>query len=464
MKMIKSIRTSIFVYLGLIISFSAVLITSSTSYYLNRQDIRQHLDSVLAITGLSINAALNHDSINQLKKIQGSFDEIPELFQSIHNTHFSTKAYQKQYKIQIIDKQKNILVESTDAPDLLPALILKPGFQDIHQWRVFVTYNLSNHYYIVLSELNKTRSHVIQKIILENFYLLLIIIPLMSISIWTLINKSLQPIKQVIQQVRKRNPNHLKPLNIQNTPEEIEPLITEINQLLKRLKNGLTREQQFAGDAAHEIRTPLATIKTLAQTALHSENQDELKYSLNKIISNVDRGSHVIEQLMNMSKTLPEIQKKSHFKITNLVELIGQSLAHIVPQALEKNIDIEFETEKKSYLIFANPIAIDILIRNLVDNSIRYSPKDTHIYVKVYQVEKSVVLEVRDEGPGIPKALKDKVFERFYRIQDQTVFQGSGLGLAIVKQIANLHDAPISLEAPIRSSGVIFRIFFPLHQ
>jgi len=460
--MIKSIRTSIFIYLGLIIFLSSILITSTTSYYLNKKDIRQHLDSVLAITGLSINAALNNDSIQELQKIQTSFDEIPDLFQSIHNSHFSTRAYQKQYKIQIVDKQKNILIKSKGAPDLMGDIELKSGFQDIAQWRVFITYNSPNHYYILLSELKKTRSHIIQKIILENFYIILIIIPLMGLTIWTLINKSLQPIKQVIAQVRQRNPNHLKPLNISHTPEEIEPLITEINQLLKRLKEGITREQHFAGDAAHEIRTPLATIKTLAQTAMNSENKEELKYSLLKIISNVDRGSHVIEQLMNMSKTLPEIQKKSNFKITNLVELVSQSLGNMVPQALEKNIDIEFEAEKKSFKIHANPIAIDILIRNLIDNSIRYSNEHTHIYVNVYQVENSVVLEIRDEGPGIPKAKKDKVFERFYRVQDQTTFQGTGLGLAIVKQIAKLHDAQISLEAPIRSTGVIFRIFFPL--
>jgi two-component system sensor histidine kinase QseC len=462
--MIKSIRATLFIYLSISAIVIGILISLTSNYYFNRKDIRQHLDSVLAITGLSLSAAFQKNSIDDIKLIQENLNQVPELFESIHETHFSTREYQKQYKIQIFDKTGKQIMHSTDAPVFQNPIILKPGFQNIETWRIFVTYNQQNDFYIVVSEKFTKRSEIIRKIILKDLSLLLLIIPVIGLLLWSLIYKSLKPLNLVIKQVSQRNPTHLKPLNILNTPQEINPLILEINQLLKRLKEGLSREQQFAGDAAHEIRTPLAIIKTLAQNAMDSKNLDEINQNLIKIIQNVDRGSHVIQQLMSMSKTMPEIQKKSSFKTLNLVDLVGHSLAQLVPQALERQIEIEFEADLNCPKIKGNATAIDILIRNLIDNSIRYSYENSHIYVHVYGMQDKVVLEIRDEGPGIPKAKKEKVFERFYRIDNLTPFHGTGLGLAIVKQIANLHQAQISLESPIEGTGVIFRVFFPSHK
>ena len=133
----------------------------------------------------------------------------------------------------------------------------------------------------------------------------------------------------------------------------------------------------------------------------------------------------------------------------------------MVPAALEKNIELEFEADENCPMIQGNPIAIQILIRNLVDNAIRYSAESTPICIKVYSTEETVVLEVRDRGPGIPATQKEKVFQRFYRAQNQ--LQGSGLGLAIVRQIIELHHAHWSLEEPLEGTGVIFRVFFPAH-
>ncbi len=462
--MIKSIRATLFIYLSISTIVIGILISLTSNYYFNRKDIRQHLDSVLAITGLSLSAAFQKNSIDDIKLIQENLNQVPELFESIHETHFSTREYQKQYKIQIFDKTGKQIMHSTDAPVFQSPIILKPGFQNIETWRIFVTYNQQNDFYIVVSEKFTKRSEIIRKIILKDLSLLLLIIPVIGLLLWSLIYKSLKPLNLVIKQVSQRNPTHLKPLNILNTPQEINPLILEINQLLKRLKEGLSREQQFAGDAAHEIRTPLAIIKTLAQNAMESKSLDEINQNLIKIIHNVDRGSHVIQQLMSMSKTMPEIQKKSSFKTLNLVDLVGHSLAQLVPQALERQIEIEFEADLNCPKIKGNATAIDILIRNLIDNSIRYSYENSHIYVHVYAMQDKVVLEIRDEGPGIPKAKKEKVFERFYRIDNLTPFHGTGLGLAIVKQIANLHQAQISLESPIEGTGVIFRVFFPSHK
>ena len=248
---------------------------------------------------------------------------------------------------------------------------------------------------------------------------------------------------------------------IKNAPEEIEPMIVEMNQLLDRLREGLSREQAFAADAAHELRTPLATIKTLAQTAIENDDVEKMKMLLQKISHNVDRGSHVVQQLMNMSKTMPEALFLSKLEKIHLDVLVRETLSHLTPDALLKNIDIEMDVADKLPNITGNKIALEILIRNLIDNSIRYTYKNTSIFVNLYPIENNIVLEVRDQGPGIPKDKQEKVFDRFYRAHDPK-YQGSGLGLAIVKQIASLHHAQITLETPAMKKGIIIRVFFPI--
>lgn len=454
--MIQSIRASIFLYLGICLLITTLWVSFSTHYFFNRQDIRQHLDAMLAMTALSVSAGLESNSPHDLQKMI----DLPSQFQSIHSSHLKMPAYQ----ISIYNQQGKVLSHSQNALNWQNKLNLKPGFQTKNQWRIFISYNQKNRDYILVAQELHTRNAIIQSIILKDLSILFFVLPVMGLFIWILINKGLQPLNQVISQVRKRHPEHLQPLKILHTPKEIQPLIIEINQLLQRLKEGLAREQHFAADAAHEIRTPLAIIKTLAQTALNSNNEQESKLALKKIIDNVDRGTHVMMQLMDMSKTMPDIHKKTHFKTLNLAKLASECLSELVPQALEKNIELEFETEEPCPDIHGNPIALNVLIRNLVDNAIRYSPKDTHIYVTIYPTEESVVLEIRDEGPGIPKAKKDKVFERFYRAQNQHAPKGTGLGLAIVKQIAELHHAQWSLEEPLSGTGVVFRVFIPIED
>lgn len=453
---IKSIRASIFLYLGICLLITTLWVSFSTHYFFNRQDIRQHLDAMLAMTALSISAGIESNSPEELQKMI----DLPSQFQSIHTSHLKIPAYQ----IQIYDQQGKALTHSKNVHHWQSTLHLKPGFQTKHPWRIFITYNPKNKDYILVAQALHARKAIIQSIILKDLSFLLFVLPVMGLFIWILINKGLQPLNQVISQVRKRHPEHLQPLKVSHTPKEIQPLIIEINQLLQRLKEGLSREQHFAADAAHEIRTPLAIIKTLAQTAINSKNPKDIEFALKKIIDSVDRATHVMIQLMNMSKTMTDMNKKSNFQAINLAKLASECLSELVPQALEKNIELDFESENNCPNIQGNPIALNILIRNLVDNAIRYSPKETHIYIKIYSTEESVVLEVRDEGPGIPKAKKDKVFERFYRAQNQHAPQGTGLGLSIVKQIAELHDAQWSLEEPLSGTGVVFRVFIPLKK
>ena len=469
--MINSIRKYILIYLGFSIgTFASILILISNLYF-DQRDIHKHLDSVMTISALTLELTIDKLDKKQIQDTLSKYNRLDELIHSytehIQLPHFSTEEYTNSFNFQVLDMDGNPLISSPKGPKLPKDIIDTTGFKNLKIndvfWRFFISKHPNLDIYIVLGEELSYRYKLVTQIARDDLLILLLIFPVSGILIWVTVSKSLTPLKQIVKEIKTRDPFNLTPMKVSNTPKEIHPIIAEINQLLQRLKEGISREQSFAGDAAHELRTPLAIIKTLAQSAIDSEHPMEMNHILNKIIFNVDRGSHVVEQLMNMSKTMPEALQISDFNLIELEYLTRDTLTTLLPHALDKNMDFELEVESGLPQILGNKIALEILIRNLIDNSIRYSYENTCIFVNLYQLQNHVIFEVRDQGPGIPASKQAKVFDRFYRAHDPQ-YQGSGLGLAIVKQIANLHHAQINLESTRTNTGVIIRVFFPIAQ
>lgn len=465
---IKSIRKYILIYLGITITFFCSCLIILSNYYLDQKDIQQHLDSLMVISALNFNATLETLDRNEIQEVQKKFDNIHELYEHdfahIHYTPFSIKQHFKNFNFQILDQEGHRLISSSEHPYFPDNIINKLGFSNVHlgqtEWRIFVSKHPKLNIYIILSEKLEYRSELIKRITIHDLVFLFFIFPITAILIWATVTRSLSPLKQIANEVKRRDPFNLNALNIKNTPEEILPLVNEINQLLQRLKNALSREQAFAADAAHELRTPFAAIKTLSQSALNHHHTEDIYPILKKIIQNIDRGSHVIQQLMNMSKTMPEAHIIENFRTIDLSRITCETLANLVQDALDKNMDIEFECDKTSHIIKGSAIAIEILIRNLIDNAIRYGFENTKIFVSIFQKNEHLILEICDQGPGIPIDKQDKVFERFFRTHGPK-FQGTGLGLAIVKQIAALHRADIHIDNT-NSTGLKIQIRFPI--
>ena len=241
-------------------------------------------------------------------------------------------------------------------------------------------------------------------------------------------------------------------------------MIDELNKLFFRLKEGFERETRFAADAAHELRTPLAALKAQAQVALNTNDINEKNIALQKVIASVNRNTHIVQQLLTLSKLVPDQNGAEDLDAVNLSKITREILVMLAPAAIEKQIELEYESDTHGSIASfpGNPTAISILVRNLVDNAIRYTQANGNVRVRVYQKKSDVVLEVQDSGPGIPKAFRSRVFERFFReLGNQST--GSGLGLAIVQQIAILHHATIVLDdATDTRSGLVVRVFFHL--
>ncbi len=258
--------------------------------------------------------------------------------------------------------------------------------------------------------------------------------------------------------MKHRESDYLEPLDIQSVPAEIAPMIIELNSLFDRLKTAFFRHERFTSDAAHELKTPLAALSIQTQVALRAESPEDRNEALLKVLGGVNRATHVVQQLLTFSRMCPEAGIKEPTNI-NIGKQVGEIAAMLAPQAIAKDIDLELNCPDETCSFIGASTAISILLRNLIDNAIRYSHEGSFVKINITQKSHFVILDVIDNGPGIPEALRERVFERFFRVIGNKS-TGSGLGLGIVQQIVQLHQAKIELLSPENGKGLQIRITF----
>lgn len=465
----SSIRKFLLINLLLAITITTTL-TAIGNYYLDQKDIQDHLDTLMSISALSYQALLGDDLHQRpLTKIQDALETIPQKIDAYYQKKFLNDEppanYLDKFNFQVWTNGGKLLLHSSTAPKI-PLTAEVDGFSDKkisdQNWRVFTTYNDKAGIRTVLAERYDTRNELGHRIAQDDLYIMLLTFPLSGLLIWIIIGRGLDSLDKVAKEVANRAPSHLEPVDLQEVPEEIKPVIDELNKLFFRLKEGFEREKRFAADAAHELRTPLAALKTQAQVALYSNDIEEKNQALQKLIASVNRSTHIVQQLLTMSRLVPEATSINEEDEVNLSKLTREILAMLAPSAVEKQIELEFENDENTPKIRGNPTALGILIRNLVDNAIRYCKEENgRVIVRLTRQDQEIMLEVSDNGPGIPPPLQARVFERFFRVLGNKS-PGSGLGLAIVQQICELHGGRVVLDSPRIGTGLIVRIFLPI--
>jgi len=463
--MISSIRRFLLVYvliaIGLITTLSGV-----ADYYLSKNDIQAHMDALLEQMGLSfasiISTHLTTESTDLLEKeIYSMEDKSRYLFFLSDNHPQNVFFSQSKYYFQLWNEQGNLLLYSPKANTLnlnVPEGGLNTITIDGHQWRVFKLHDPKTGVNYIVGERYTVRDQLLHRIALNNFYIMLSAFPLFIIIIWLIVGLGLKSVHRITNELSNRAPTYLEPVHIMDVPIEIRPLIKELNKLFEKLHDAFEREKRFAADAAHELRTPLAALKTQVQIILKTVDAEERQYLLANLIPAVDRLVHIVQQLLVLSRIVPESNTIYDTVEVNLPKISAEIVAQLAPMAIEKNIEISQEAPKTA-MIRGNLTGISILVRNLVDNAIRYTPENGNVTVSIHEKGNHVNLSVRDTGPGIPEELQSRVFERFYRIFGNNV-SGSGLGLAIVQQIAQLHQATIKLSTPEKGTGLIVTVSF----
>jgi len=302
---------------------------------------------------------------------------------------------------------------------------------------------------------------------------LLLALPVLAILIWIVIGRGIRPLTRVADEVANRAPQHLDPLDTHAVPQEIMPLVNSLNVLFARLQQAFEHERRFTADAAHELRTPLAALKTQAQVALNASIPEQQHNALLNVVTGVDRATHLVEQMLTLARLEPRTFLESHKNnisaveiqhadIQNLHKLAAHSLAEIAQTAFEKNIELSLDemAEGSTAQVMGNADMLGILLRNLIDNAIRYTPPNGEVKVHIHTDNQQVILQVSDTGVGIPQAERTRVLERFYRVLGNQE-SGSGLGLSIVMRIAELHGATVSLDDAENNRGLKVTVRFP---
>jgi len=276
------------------------------------------------------------------------------------------------------------------------------------------------------------------------------------VLLWLGIGQGLRPLARLRGEIAARSPRDLRAVPEQDKPEEVRSLVGALNQLLARLNAAIAQQQRFISNAAHQLRTPLAGLKTHAELARREPSTAELRPLLDMIAGETQRTSHLVNQLLTLARAEPGEAQSG--QPVNLHEIVGRDVRDWVQRALAKNIDLGFELEDAWTL--GEPLLLRELASNLLDNALAYTQAGGSVTLRTAVRAGETVLEVEDNGPGIPEAEREKVFERFYRVA-ATGGEGCGLGLSIVSEIAGRHNARVELTRPPGGQGTLIRVVFP---
>lgn len=298
----------------------------------------------------------------------------------------------------------------------------------------------------------------------RGYYLmpLIISIPFLLLPAWLSIRLALRPWREVSAEIAARGPKHLTPLAFEPRHEELRPLVDSVNSLMQRLSDSAARERNFIADAAHELRTPIAAIRINVEAlqAQHrlTEHQSEL---LSGVLRSIDRATRLVGQLLRLMRSSAEIDASPNEPLA-LDELLQDRLATLSGLAQVRGVELELVTTERDLRVLGAREGLTSMVDNLVENATKYSPPAGVVTVRLAREADQAVLTVSDQGPGIDAALRDRVFDRFFRTPDQTQ-TGSGLGLAIVRSVVEKHGGQIALGVnPGDGRGLQVTVRLPL--
>ncbi len=315
---------------------------------------------------------------------------------------------------------------------------------------------LTGNILVQVAETKAKRQALVTEIVKEMLLTELAIILLALALIFFGITHGLKPLHALQLAIHNRSHRDLSDLSTDTAPGEIQPLLQAMNGLLRRLREAIQLQQQFVADASHQLRTPVAGLKTQAELALRATSQKAAHEHLTLIQASADRLSHLLQRLLSMAAVDSDSGRALKLSPINLAALARETTEDFIPSARKKSLDLGLDIQAPQSTIIGDAQMLREMLSNLIDNTICYTPSQGIITVSVHQTKNQVVLSVTDSGAGIPSNERARVFERFHRLVDNDG-QGCGLGLAIVKEIATAHNAEVQisdgLPSPTSANG-----------
>lgn len=370
--------------------------------------------------------------------------------------------YALRTAFQVWERGKRLRLHSTNAPDARLSQV-EEGFSDAEhggrRWRVFSTWDRERKVLIQVAERGDARDDIVRSLGKALLMPLLAGLPLLGVALWFGIGRGLQPLIELRRELAQRGPGALAPLQAAGAPEEVEPLVAELNRLFARITETLERERRLTSDAAHELRTPLAVLSTQAQLARSTSSEAVRNEALDGLVAGAERTARLADQMLTLAR-IESGQTGGARGEVDLREVARAALVEAAPRALAKNIDVALD-DGGGVRVQGYGGLLAVLARNLVDNAVRYTPAGGEVRVAVRGAGAHARLEVIDNGPGVPAEEISRLGERFHRLAAPGE-QGSGLGLSIVKRIAELHGGTVRISPGPGGAGLAVAVELPL--
>ncbi len=362
------------------------------------------------------------------------------------------------YQLTIADK---LLYRSAGAPQAPLGSGLATGYTNVmlngEAWRVYSLASASTPLLIHMAEPLKYRSALLAGTLRAVALPLCGALALLTILIALVTERAFRPVRRIAADLAGRGADDLSAVNTAEMPIETHALGVALNGLLARHAEVLARERRFTADAAHELRTPLAALRAQAQVAARATSAAESRHALDKLQTNIDRTTHLMSQLLSLARIEPGAREAAA-QASPAKMIVDLVLEDVTPAARERKVTLAVPDCPQ--VLPGSPELLYLLIRNLLENSIRNVPPGGHVGLEIRSTARGTVLTVVDDGPGIPAAERTRVFERFYRIAGSAT-GGSGLGLSIVQRIVEILCGTIELSAPPGGSGLSVTISLP---
>ncbi|MGZ5194376.1 MAG: ATP-binding protein [Ramlibacter sp.] len=396
-----------------------------------------------------------------LQQADAMFDyHLQEVARSVHaGVPFAPGEDQYDFFVQIWGPDGAQIFRSRGAA--LPSQAVL-GFSDTAfngvRYRVYSL--LTPEYTIQIAQDLDARQARAQALALRAVLPIALLAPLLMMAVGWLISRSLAPVEHMREQVAGRAADDLSPLPDAGLPLEVLPLVRELNLLFERVRRAFTAQQEFVADAAHELRSPLTALKLQAQALRRAHDDASREAAVARLNDGIDRAIQLMGQLLMLAREDGEGSSPERSQRVDLQDIARKAVADVLPQAQAKHIDIGLASAEPPLWVRGQPEPLHILLRNLLDNAVKYTPESGRVDISLAMVEGAPSLAVEDSGPGIPEAERERVFDRFYRTVDARA-PGSGLGLAIVKAIAGRHGAAVRLGHSARLGGLEAEVRFP---
>ncbi|MDO4698496.1 MAG: quorum sensing histidine kinase QseC [Pasteurellaceae bacterium] len=325
---------------------------------------------------------------------------------------------------------------------------VSPIHNDDDLWRIFWLPVSGSELIVAVGQELDYREDLIEKMVFGQMWIWFASLPLLlGLMIW-LISRELQPIRQVSEQMSNRSPEDHSAISTQHLPKEILPLVNELNRFFERTSTMLLRERRFTSDAAHELRSPLAALKIQTEIAQLAGDDEALREkALGNLTQGIDRATQLIEQLLTLSR-LDNLQQLEGVEPIDWQQLISSLIGERYFHAQKRQIELVFEPLATPKVRQGQPLLLSLLMRNLIDNAIKYCPEGSTVTIRL----NADSITVQDNGGGVDESDLAKLGQRFYRPAGQNE-KGSGLGLSIAHRIAELHHYQLRLENAVDAQG-----------